>query len=156
MNQAASASQVQPFFSPEDRAIWLELTRQGKSAFALLFSPGNTRRDDSCSYEILKELKRLSGGRLPVFGGCAADAWRMEENYILLGQWAYPDSVLVAIFETRLRFGIALAHGFRPGSRRAVVTRARGHEVLELDSLPAAQVYAEMLGTSPEAITGST
>jgi PAS domain S-box-containing protein len=154
VSQAVSAPQMQPFFSPEEDAIWSELTRQGRSAFGLLFSPGNTRHADSRSYEILEELKRLSGGRLPIFGGSAADDWRMEENDVLLGRRAYPDSVLVAVFETRLRFGIALAHGFQPGSRRAVVTRGRGHEVLELDGQPGAEVYAEMLGASREALEG--
>jgi len=113
--QAVSAPEIGPFFSPQDGDIWPELTRQGKAAFALLFSPGDTGHADSRSYEILEELKRLSAGLLPIFGGSAADDWRMEENYVLLGQRAYPDSVLVAVFETRLRFGIALAHGFRPG-----------------------------------------
>jgi PAS domain S-box-containing protein len=165
VTQAASSPEIQPFFSLPSQeevqepwifgnSVWPELTRQGKAAFALLFSPGNTRQSDSRSYEILEELKRLSGGSLPIFGGSSADDWRMEGNYVLLGQQAYPDSVLVAVFETQLRFGIGLAHGFRPGTRRATITRVRGHEVLELDGKPAAETYAQMLGTSREALAG--
>ncbi len=154
VTQAVSAPEVQPFFSPQDNTLWQELTRQGKAAFALLFSPGNTRHADSCSYEILEELKRLSEGRLPIFGGGAADDWRMETNYVLHGRRAVADGVLVAVFETELAFGLGLAHGFRPSSRRATVTRAQGHEVLELDGQPAAEVYARLLGTTRQALEG--
>ena len=165
VTQAASTPEIQPFFSLPSQeevqepwisgySVWPGLTRQGKAAFALLFSPGNTRQSDSRSYEILEELKRLSRGSLPIFGGSSADDWRMEGNYVLLGQQAYPDSVLVAVFETQLRFGIGLAHGFRPGTRRATVTRVQGHEVLELDGKPAAEMYAQMLDTPREALAG--
>jgi PAS domain S-box-containing protein len=152
--QAVSAPEIRPFFSPQDGSLWPDLTRQGKAAFALLFSPGNTRHADSRSYEILEELKRLSQGRLPIFGGSSADDWRMETNYVLLGSRAYPDSMLVAVFETHLRFGIGLAHGFRPGPQRATITHAQGHEVLELDGKPAAETYAQMLGTTRKALEG--
>ncbi|MGD9101657.1 MAG: hypothetical protein PVF45_14345 [Anaerolineae bacterium] len=70
--QAARQALIRPFFSVQEdnsSTVWQELTRQGKAAFALLFSPGNTRHADSRSYEILEELKRLSGGRWPDLGG---------------------------------------------------------------------------------------
>ncbi len=142
--QAVNAPEVAPFFSLRDVSAWSELTRHGKSAFALLFSPGNTRAADSLSYEILEELKNLSQGRLPILGGGSADDWRMEGNYVFLGQQAYSDSMLIAVFETRLRFGIGVAHGYRPLLQRATVTKARDHEVLELDGRPAAEVYCDL------------
>lgn len=154
VTQAVSATGVQPFFSPQESGVWPRLIRQGKSAFALLFSPGNTRHADSRSYEILEELKGLSQGLLPIFGGSSADDWRMETNYVLLGDRAYPDSLLVAIFETQLRFGIGLAHGFRPGPQHATITRAQEHEVIEMDDQPAAQVYAQLMGASQETLEG--
>ncbi len=154
--QATSAAEIRPFFSRDTRDgdPWPALARQGKAAFALLFSPGSTHHADSHSYEIMEELKRLSQDRLPIFGGGSADDWRMEQNCVLLGRRAYPDSMLVAVFETQLRFGMGLAHGFRPGSRQTTVTRVEGHEVLELDGRPAAEVYARMVGLSPEELAG--
>jgi PAS domain S-box-containing protein len=152
--QALSAPEVQPFFSPEENTIWPELTRQGKSAFALLFSPGQTQRADSLSPEILEELQRLSQGMLPIFGGSSADDWRLQTNYVLWNGCAYPDSLLVAVFETRLRFGTALAHGFRPSRRQATVTRAQGYDVLELDGEPAADVYARLIGVPRAELEG--
>jgi hypothetical protein len=61
--QAVSTPALAPFFSPEDSSAWSKLTLQGKSAFALLFAPGETATNSLRSFEILEELKRLSQGR---------------------------------------------------------------------------------------------
>ncbi|MEJ2071253.1 MAG: FIST C-terminal domain-containing protein, partial [Syntrophobacterales bacterium] len=134
--------------------MWQELALQGKSAFALLFSPGNTRTADSLSFEILEELTLLSRGFLPIMGGGAADDWQMKANYSLWGQRAYVDSVLVAVFETQLRFGIAMAHGYHPSSRRGTVTHSHNHEVLEIRGEPAAEAYCRLHNFSREALEG--
>ena len=68
VRRAVANDELRPFFSPDDNTIWGELIHQGKSAFAMLFSPGSTQAADSRGHEILEELKRLSLGRLPVFG----------------------------------------------------------------------------------------
>lgn len=154
LTQAVGVPELSPFFSNQGGSIWSELTLQGKSVFGLLFSPGNTESADSRSFEILEELKRLSGGRLPIMGGSAADGWRMSTNYVLCGRQAYPDSLVVAVFETRLRFGLALAHGFSPTRQRATVTCSTNHEVLELDYKPAAEVYSQLQGISREDLQG--
>ncbi len=154
VHQAVSAPDISPFFSIPDSPIWSELTLQGKSAFGLLFSPGNTKSADSRSFEILEELKRLSQGRLPIIGAGSADDWRMEKNYILWGRQALPDSVMIAVFETRLRYGIALAHGFYPTLKKATVTRSLSHEVLELDGKPAGEVYCQLQGSAREVLEG--
>ncbi len=130
--------------------IWHQLELDGKSAFGILFSPGNTKHADSKSFEVLEELKELSGGLLPIIGGSCADDWHMEQNYVLFGARAYPDSVLVAVFETQLKIGMGLSHGFKPTSNTAVVTKSEGHEVLQLDNRPAAEVYSELTGYSEE------
>jgi two-component system, cell cycle sensor histidine kinase and response regulator CckA len=147
VEEAIGTSQIRPFFTGSDSDIWTEMTRQGKSVFSLLFSPGNTRHANSCAFEILEELRRLSEGHLPFFGGCAADDWKMESNYILCGRQAYPDSLLVAVFETSLRVGMSMGHGFSPSDRRAVATKVRGHEIVELNGDRAADVYAQLLGS---------
>ena len=150
-HRAVSSPETQPFFTPSNNTIWNELIHQGKSAFAVVFSPGSTRTADSCGHEILEELKRLSLGRLPIFGGSAADV-KMNANYVFAGESAAPDSMVVAIFETSLRFGIAIAHGLKPTTSTAVVTKACGHEVVELDGMPAATAYSRLLGITRDAL----
>lgn len=152
--QAVSAPGLAPFFSPDDNTAWSELTLQGKSAFALMFAPGETFSSILRSFEILEELKRLSQDRLPLIGGCAGDDLRMETNYVLWGGHAYPDSLLLVICQTQLRFGIAMAHGLNPTAQRVMVTCARDHEVLELDGQAAVEVYSSVLGHSRESLEG--
>ena len=152
LEDAVNAPGIHPFF--HDIKYWQGLTLKGKSAFAVLFSPGNTRHSSSQSCEILEAIKLKSLGRLPVFGGSAADGWRMETNYVLLGDEAFPDSMLLAVFETQLQFGIAMDHGFTPTIQQTTVTRAEGHAVFELDRAPAADVYARIVGSSRAALEG--
>ena len=154
VDEAVRDTEIHPYFSPDERDVWDRMAQHGQSAFAILFSPGNTRRADSRSYEILEELRRRSLGRMSFFGGSAADDWQMDTNYVFCGPKAYPDSLLVAVVETGLPFGIAMAHGFQPSGRCARVTRAEGHEVLELDGQPAAEVYARLLHVSRESLEG--
>jgi signal transduction histidine kinase len=151
VHRAAASDEVRPFFSPDDNAVWGELLRQGKSAFAMLFTPGSTQAADSRGQEILEELRRLSLGRLAMFGGAAAD-WSMKANYVFAGTVAAPDSILIAVFETSLRFGIAISHGLKPTSRTTVVTRASEHEVFELDGEPAADAYSRLSGIPRHAL----
>jgi hypothetical protein len=153
VDDALSAPAVAPFFDGTSHA-WAELAEHGRSAFAFLVSPGNTRHAVSNSFEILEDLKRRSLGRLPIFGGSAADDWRMERNFVLSGEGAVPDAMLVALFETELQCGIALEHGLVPSGASATVTEVAGHEVLTLDGRPAFDVYARLLGTTREALAG--
>jgi diguanylate cyclase (GGDEF)-like protein/PAS domain S-box-containing protein len=148
--QAVSTPELAPFFSPDDNTAWSELTLQGKSALALLFTPGETSANFVRSFEILEELKRLSQGRLPIIGGCAGDDLRMEANYVFWGRRAYPDSVLLVLCLTQLRFGIAMAHGLQATGQRTKVTRSHNHRVLELDGDCAADVYSRLQGRSRE------
>lgn len=152
VDEAINASPIEHFFAAEESSVWSEMAARGSSAFGIVFSPGNTRNTATFSYEIVQQLRLRSAGRIPFFGGCAADDWTMSGNYVLCGEHVYADGLLVAIFETGLQFGIAMAHGFQHGQRSVTVTRARDHEVLELDGRPAAEVYAELVGSSRESL----
>lgn len=150
VEEAIHKDEIRPYFDPENENTWRDVRRQGESVFAMLFSPGNTRQDDSKSYEILIDLRKRSRGLVPICGGSAADDWRMETNYVIYNQTAYPDSMLIAVFESQIQVGIGLAHGFKPSDRKATITRADNHEVIELDHQRADKVYAELLGFTYE------
>lgn len=152
--QALGARELMPYFGADTTAVHKRLTLEGKQAFGLLFSPGNTRFSDSRSFEILEKLKELSQSRLPIFGGCSGDDWRMEENFVLHGDRVYRDSLLMAVFETSLEWGMALYHGFEPLPGQVVITGAEGHEIRELNGEPAAEVFAGLLGKSAKELEG--
>jgi PAS domain S-box-containing protein len=147
LEDAIQAPGVLAFFRG-DRALRDELTRKGRNVFVMVFSPGNTKLCVSRSYEILEELKVRSLGRFPIFGGSSADDWQLETNYVLHGRRAYPDGLLLAVFETDLRFGVSMTHGFETTDRRTTVTSVDGHEVLTLDGEPAQSRLQALLGLS--------
>jgi hypothetical protein len=60
--EAITAPEIAPHFSGPENVIGALLSRQGESAFALLFSPGATRTADSRSFQILETLKHSLPG----------------------------------------------------------------------------------------------
>lgn len=153
VDEIVNSAELKPFFQYNSTAR-RKMIRRGKDIFAILFSPGNTRYNNSHSFEILEMLRQKSLGGFPIFGGSSADDWQMETNYILAGKTAYQDSMLLAIFVTELQFGIAMSHGFRPTSKTVMVTGVDEQEILTLDGLPAADVYCKTLGFSKEDLRG--
>ncbi len=132
----------------------LALVSSGKSLFAMMFYPGNTRATSSMGFELLETFKRMTLGLIPVFGGAAADDWRMESNSVFLGDQVHKDSVLVAIFETQLEVGISLSHGFQPFGNKMTVTATDGHELIKLNQATAADVLTNCLGKSRDDLEG--
>jgi len=149
VKEAINSTELKPYFSSNDD-IWQKIFRQGKSVFAMTFSPGNTRHANSASFEILEALKQRSNNRIQFFGGCAADDWNMETNYVFHNGEVHSDSLLIVIFETSLKFGIAMAHGFIASDQQAIATKVVGHEVLQFNGSKAADQYAQMLNSSVE------
>jgi len=141
-------------FLTRDPANRQAFRRDGVAHFGMLFSPGNTLAASSHSYEILEHIKSFTLGQLPLIGGSTADDWRMDGNAVLADRQVYADGVLLAVFETRLQFGIAMSHGFKPEKACATVTSVEGREVLELDGRPAVDVIGEMLDLDRDALAG--
>lgn len=153
LTQAVENPAISPYVKGEQN-IDANLTSSGKSLFAMIFYPGNTRTASSMGYELLETFKHVSLGRIPIFGGAAADDWRMESNSVFLGDHVYNDSILVAIFETQLEVGISLSHGFQPIGQKMTVTAAEGHELLALDRTAAADTMASCMGKTREDLEG--
>jgi two-component sensor histidine kinase len=118
--------------------------------FTLLFSPGMTLNQPSLSHEIHTFLRRRTLGRIPIVGGSSSSSDPSLHNYQIANGKVYEDAVVLAVVETDLLFGIGVAHGFRPTRNRAVVTRAQGHIVYELDDQPAIEACARLMGLKPE------
>ncbi len=156
VSEAIKNGRINRYFNPQDSTCYNEMTRKGRSAFAILFSPGSTADSECHSPEILEELKGLSGGRIPFFGGCAVDTWVTtgQDNFVFCEHQSYSDSMVLAVFETGLKFGIAMGHGFQPSAKKAVVTKSRNSDILELDGKPAADVFSALHNLSRENLEG--
>jgi two-component sensor histidine kinase len=119
----------------------------------IVFSPGSTTRQLTLCHDIHTVLRKASANRIPIVGGGSGDYFRYEENYQIVNGDVLSDGIALAFMETEILFGLGLAHGYSPTTRRALVSRCSGHLVYELDGMPAAQVYAQFLGISLEQLT---
>jgi len=156
LHKALSSPELKPFFGEGDSRAspWQQLTQEGESIFGMLFSPGGTRHEDTRAAEILEEIKRIAPVGFPVVGACSAHDRSQDRSAVFAGKEVHWDSLLLALFQTSLRFGMAVAHGFRPTSHTLLVTKARDHEVLTIDHRPAAEVYARLCGREASELLG--
>ncbi|MBW1775738.1 MAG: FIST C-terminal domain-containing protein, partial [Deltaproteobacteria bacterium] len=115
-------------------------------ALLIAFSPGVTKECHSLSHDIHTQLRKLSANRIPIFGGASGDYFRWESNYQIANDRVFTDSIALAFLESEILFGMGMAHGYLPTTKRALVTKATGHVVNELDGRPAAKVVGEILG----------
>ncbi len=102
-------------------------------------------------------LKGISSiiGRVPFFGGSAADnsiagEWKLYDNHSVFG-----DGALVAFFYTDTPMTNLFTGAYRETDDFGVITKVNGNRVLaEIDGVPATQKYMEWTGVSKEAVTG--
>jgi PAS domain S-box-containing protein len=152
VDEAIGAAAVRPFFA--DSEYREKIRRQGRDCFVMFFPPGITQHSDYRDFEILEALKAKLGGAYMVVGGGATDNC-LERNQVFLDRQTYSDSILLAVFETELQFGISLTHGFQPTEVRAIVTAVSGDEVLTIDGEVAVDAYSRLVGIPKAELTGS-
>ena len=81
-----------------------------------------------------------------VIGGSAGDDFKFEKTY-LIGNGVYTDAVVLTMINTFLKVGTAIGHPYYPTKKGALVTKAKGRVVYELNNKPAADVLKELLKT---------
>lgn len=95
-------------------------------------------------------------GRIPFFGGSAADndlsgAWKLFS-----GEGAFADGVAVAFFYTKRPFANKFTGAYRETGDMGIITKVDGKRTLvEIDGVPAVKKYAEWTGTDPDSLKGN-
>jgi PAS domain S-box-containing protein len=151
LETALDTPAIRPFFF--DRTFKEKLRHQGRDFLLMFFPPGVVRHSDYRGFEILEALKEKANGDLVIMGGGATDDL-LEQNHVFYNQQAYPDSVLLVVWETALQFGLSLTHGFRATGQRAIVTSVMGNEVLTIDGVKAVDAYSRLVDVPKEEING--
>ena len=106
---ALRAPGLAPYFEGAQR--WLQASRAGRSAFALVFTSGEGPAIRPTAGELRRAVSAAAGGRLPVLVGAAGAAGGTRETWVLAGERVLSDGIAVAVVETSLQFGIATASG---------------------------------------------
>jgi hypothetical protein len=83
-------------------------------------------------------------------GGSAGDDLKFKETYVYANGKSYTNAAVLAILEPSTEFSFVKTQSFRPLQKKLLVTKANesNREILEFNHKPAAQAYAEALGTT--------
>ena len=102
---------------------------------------------------ILRGCYSVLGASVPLFGGAAADGWRMTGTYVMADGKVLTDAVAAVMIESDAPLAVAVRHGWRRLGTPMIVTGSENGRVLTLDDRPALDVYLERLGASADAYT---
>lgn len=117
-----------------------------KKVFALVFLPGTTASKTAFSTDIIDEMRRRSLNALPLVGACtAADDPQRRETRQFYNNEVLTDSLVLAVVETHLKFGVVTALHHSPTDLQASITKTEGYEIKEFYYEPAAEFYAKLL-----------
>ena len=112
--------------------------------------------------QVVELLQKGLGDDVPLFGGGAADQWRMKGTRQFFGSEVVTDSIPVLLFSGALHCAFSAASGWRPVGEPGLATRVEGPVVHEIDGRPALEFFRRFLGPSalptpecPLAIIGS-
>jgi hypothetical protein len=104
----------------------------------------------SSEEQVLAALEAALGG-IPNFGGSAGDDNRLTDTHVFAEGGFHRASAVVLMVATPLPFEVFTTHHLRPRQQKLVVTAVdvEQRRVLELNAMPAAQAYAQLVGLSP-------
>ena len=115
----------------------------------MLLTDGLIRDQES----IVRGAYLAVGAAIPLFGGAAADAWRMESTFLIGEGEVLSDAVVAVAIGSEAPLSVGVRHGWRKVGEPMMVTGASDGRVYTLDDRPALDVYLDRLGAPPEAYT---
>ncbi len=102
-------------------------------------------------------LKGISDviGRVPFFGGSAADNSISGEWKLYTGDGAFSDGVAVAFFYSDRPFANHFTGAYHETGDMGIITKIKGdRQLLEIDGIPAVKKFAEWIGVTPDSLKG--
>lgn len=121
-------------------------------SFALTLLDGLSSREE----QVLAILDAALG-RIPSFGGSAGDDNHLSHTHVYTAGRFHTRAAVVVMINTRLPFEVFSTHHLIPLTHKLVVTEVDREQrrVIELNGLPAAQVYAELVGMAPAQLSAA-
>jgi hypothetical protein len=102
-------------------------------------------------------LKGISDviGRVPFFGGSAADNAIAGEWKLFANQQVFPDGVTVAFFYADKPVTNLFTGAYRETADVGIITKVKNNRTLvEIDGVPAVKKYAQWAGVDPDSLKG--
>lgn len=102
--------------------------------------------------EVVRGAAQEGGASAHWAGGGAGDNFRSTGAWAFAGGRAARDAVAVLSLDCRDPVAVSAGHGWRPYGAPAMVTRASGSTVIELDDQPAFDVYCRTAAEAGDAV----
>ncbi|HEV7900184.1 MAG TPA: FIST N-terminal domain-containing protein [Planosporangium sp.] len=115
----------------------------------MLLTDGLVRDQES----ILRGCYGVLGASVPLFGGAAADGWRMTGGSLLGDDRVLTDAVVAVMIASEAPLAVAVRHGWTKVGQPMIVTSSGNGRVYTLDDRPALDMYLDRLGAPAEAYT---
>lgn len=113
----------------------------------VLFTDGLARRQEN----VLRGVYGVVGAGVPLFGGAAADQWRMARTFQIHGSEVFTNGAVAACIGSDAPIGIGISHGWSTTGDPMIVTSSQDGRVYQLDDQPALDAYLRRFG-APESI----
>lgn len=78
---------------------------------------------------------------IPIFGGATADNWEFQCTYQFYKTEVLSDSVPILLFAGNLLFSYGVSSGWKPLSKKGLLTKADKNVIYEIDGKPALDFY---------------
>jgi hypothetical protein len=105
---------------------------------------------------VTNALGKVLGPDVPVFGGGAVPDFPVEMPWVggmqFYGGRVFTDSLPVLLLTGPLKVSVGVAHGWNGVGRKAIVTKADGDRVYEIDNEPVAEFYRRYLDVAEPAL----
>ncbi|MFV1962302.1 MAG: FIST signal transduction protein [Acidimicrobiia bacterium] len=124
------------------------------SKVALCISTPSVEGIDPAS--VTDELGKLLGPDVPVFGGGAVPDFPVVMPWLggkqFFGGEILTDALPVLLLSGPLKVSVGVAHGWKGVGQEAIVTKADGNRVYEIDNEPVGEFYRRYLGVAEPAL----
>lgn len=130
--------------------IQKRLSLTGLQAFGFLLVDGLSMKEEQLISALYMAL-----GNVPIVGGSAGDSLKFKQTFVYYDGVLLQDAAVFTLFLTSLPFHVFKHQHFLPSSTRLVVTEADPAQriVREINGAPAAEVYAQLIGTTVSRLT---
>jgi hypothetical protein len=112
----------------------------------IVLTDGLTRDQET----ILRGIYSVLGATVPLVGGAAGDAYRMQRTSQFHGSEVVSDGLVAAYLQSESPLAVSVGHGWSKVGEPMIVTAASDGRVNELDNEPALDAYLRRFNAPPE------
>lgn len=97
--------------------------------------------------ELVRGVYGVTGAKVPLVGGCAADEMAMKKTFQIHQGEVLTDAVVGVGIGSDGPIAVGVGHGFVRTGEPMLVTESDGHDIATIDDRPAADIYADAIGS---------